>query len=157
VGNSSPETHLMREITVIFLSTWKFAATFPIAIYLMRMSFVETLLYTNIGGALGSVVFFYFSFYVIKMWKRYLPERFLYMRKKIFTKATRRFVRIKIKYGLSGIVILSPVILSIPLGSFLAAKFYGTKPKVIIWLIAGQVIWSLVFTFFYTQLKIILT
>ena len=145
----------MKEISIILFSTWKFAATFPVAVYLMKMSFAETLIYTNIGGILGAVVFFYFSAFLIKMWEKYWPESLKIHKtaKKIFTKKNRRFVAIKMKYGLLGIVILSPVILSIPLGAFLTVKYYGTKTRNIIWLIAGQILWSLVYTIFYTQVK----
>jgi len=128
------------------------------AVYLMKMSFAETLIYTNIGGILGVVVFFYFSAFLIKMWNRFWPENLKLHKpsKKIFTKRNRRFVGIKMKYGLFGIVILSPVILSIPLGSFLTAKYYGTKTRNILWLIAGQIFWSLIYTVFYTQIKTVI-
>jgi hypothetical protein len=121
------------------------------------MSVFETLLYTNLGGILGVVVFFYFSDFLIRMWKKYWPDFLSIPRKnkKIFSRANRRFVRIKVKYGLPGIVILSPVLLSIPLGAFLAAKYYGIKPKTIIMLIAGQIFWSVIYTVFYTQVKTI--
>ena len=66
-------------------------------------------------------------------------------------------MKIKIKYGLFGIVVLSPVLLSIPLGSFLTVKYYGIKKTNVLWLIAGQVLWSFAFTFFYTQVKAIVT
>jgi len=126
-----------------------------VAVYLVKMSFAETLVYTNIGGILGAVVFFYFSAFLIKMWNRYWPESLKIRKtaKKVFTKRNRRFVAIKMKFGLLGIVILSPVILSIPLGAFLTVKYYGTKIRNIIWLIAGQIFWSLVYTIFYTQIK----
>lgn len=66
-------------------------------------------------------------------------------------------VKIRKRYGLYGIVVLSPVILSIPVGSFLMVKYYGTHKSNIIWLIAGQVFWSLVYTWFYTQIKVVVT
>jgi hypothetical protein len=124
----------------------------------MKMSVIETLTYTNIGGVLGTIVFLYFSDFLIRIWNKTWPEGFVLLKKKrkVFTTANRRFVRIKIKYGLPGIVILSPVLLSIPLGSFLAAKYYGTKPRVLLWLIAGQMLWSVIYTFFYTQVKTVI-
>jgi hypothetical protein len=124
----------------------------------MKMSVIETLFYTNLGGILGVVVFFYFWDLLIRMWKKYWPERFTIRRRKrkIFTKATRRIVRIKVKYGLPGIAILSPVILSIPIGAYLAAKYYGIRPKTIMILITGQIFWSVIYTIFYTQVKTIL-
>jgi hypothetical protein len=143
----------MKEITIIFFCTWKFAATFPVAVYIMKMSFWETLIYTNIGGVIGAVIFFYFSDFLIRLWKRYWPESLSVHRrkKKVFTRGNRRFVILRRKYGLPGIVFLSPVLLSIPLGSFLAVKYYGTRTRNIVWLIAGQVFWSLVYTYFYVK------
>ena len=148
----------MKELTVIILSTWKFAATFPIAVYVMKMSFVETLIYTNLGGILGDIIFLNFSDFIIRMWKKYKLE-YLFLKsnkRKIFTRSNRRLVRLKIKYGLLGIVILNPVILSIPVSSFLAVKYYGTKSKVYFSLFMGQFFWSVVYTLVYTQAMTIL-
>jgi hypothetical protein len=145
----------MKEITIILFCTWKFAATFPVAIYIMKMSVTETLIYTNLGGAIGTLIFVFLSDTLIKLWNNYWPE-YLKLRdkkKKAFTKRNRRFVNIKVKYGLIGIVILSPVILSIPLGSFLTVKYYGARITNIIWLIAGQVFWSVFYTFLYIKAR----
>lgn len=149
----------MKELTIILLCTFKFAATFPLAIYAMKMSFPETLLYTNIGGILGVVVFVFFSDLLIRAYNNYWPENLKIKKKSktIFTKRNRLLVKIKVKYGLYGIVILNPVILSIPVGSFLMVKYYGTHKLNIIWLIAGQVFWSLIYTWFYTQVKVAVT
>lgn len=144
----------MRELSVILFCTWKFAATFPVAIYLMKMSVAETLIYTNTGGILGTIIFLNFSKLLIRTWKKYFPVRS--KRRKIFTPANRKFVKVKMKYGLPGIVILSPVLLSIPVGAFLAAKYYGSGKKVFSLLVAGQIIWSVVFTLFYTYVRTIL-
>ena len=146
----------MKELTIILLCTFKFAATFPVAIYAMKMSFTETLLYTNIGGILGALVFVFFSDLLIKAFNAYWPESLKLKKKKrkIFTKRNRRLVSIKVKYGLYGIVILSPVLLSIPVGSFLTVKYYGTHKSNIILLIAGQIFWSVAYTIFYTQLRL---
>lgn len=147
----------MKALTVIFLSSWKFAATFPIAVYIMKMSFLETLAYTNLGGIIGTLVSVYFSDLLIKLWRAYWPEslQFHSNKKKVFTKTNRWIVKIRRNYGLSGIVILSPVLLSIPLGSFLTVKYYGIKKSNIIWLVTGQMIWSVIYTVFYIQVKTI--
>lgn len=145
----------MKAFTIILLCTWKFAATFPVAIYVMGMSFTETLIYTNIGGVIGTLAFVYFSDIIIYLWTKYWPEKLKLRKKskKIFTKRNRILVKIKTRFGLPGIIILSPVILSIPVGSFLIVKYYGIKKTNIILLIAGQVFWSFIYTLFYTQIK----
>jgi hypothetical protein len=145
----------MKELTIILFCTWKFAAMFPVAILAMKMSFFETIIYTNIGGALGAVIFTFFSGILIKTWNRYLPEIFKCQKKpkKVFTKRKRFLVKVKAKYGLAGIVILTPLLLSIPVGSFLIAKYYGRKKINIAWLISGQVVWSFIYTYLYIQVK----
>jgi hypothetical protein len=145
----------MKALTVIFFCSWKFAATFPVAILAMNMTAGETLLYSNIGGILGTLGSVYLSGFLLKLCRRYWPERLVHRKKarKVFSRANRRLVKIKSTYGLYGIVVLSPVILSIPLGAFLTVKYYGIRKSNILLLIAGQIFWSLVYTFFYTQAK----
>jgi hypothetical protein len=148
----------MKELTVIFFCTFKFAATFPVAIYLVKMTPVETLLYTNTGGILGTYLSMYLSEFLIRMWNKYWPKSLKRERKKkkVFTDRNRRIVRIKMRYGLWGIVMLSPVLLSIPLGSFLMVKYYGLKMKNMGWLLAGQFAWSLIYILFYFYIKTLL-
>jgi len=143
----------MKELTIIFFASWKFAATFPIAIYVMKMTVAKTLIYTNIGGILGAFVFLYLSEFLIRMWNKYWPDRLKFHRKarKTFTRRNRNIIKIKSRYGLWGIVILSPVILSIPVGAFLMVKYYGLKLTNIVWLLTGQIVWSLLYTLFYFQ------
>lgn len=146
---------LMKELTIIFFCTWKFAATFPIAIIGMKMPFWETIFLTNLGGILGVVIFVFFSKAIIIAWRKLITNRFNYRNnkeKRIFTSRNRRIVRIKSKYGFAGIVILNPVILSIPVGSFLITRYYGATLKNLFWLVAGQVAWSFIYALFYIQL-----
>ncbi len=149
----------MTEILVILSSTWKFAATFPVAIYLCNMSIFETLLYTNIGGVLGIVIFTWISKGIIFLLDRYWPSRVRYNSKpkKVFARRNRRLVLLKTKYGLPGVVILTPVLLSIPIGVFLITKYYGHKKMSYLFLVLGQFAWSLVYTILYSQLKLVIT
>jgi ABC-type antimicrobial peptide transport system permease subunit len=148
----------MKEITVIFFCTWKFAATFPVAVYVMKMSFLETIICTNIGGAIGVLIFIFFSHFLINLYTKYWPEQLKRHRKpkRVFNKRNRWLVKIKIHYGLPGIVILTPILLSIPVGSFLVAKYYGRRKFNYLWLILGQIAWSFVFTGFYAQIKAVI-
>ncbi len=145
----------MRVLTIIFFGSWKFAATFPLAIYAMNMSWIESIIYINIGGIIGSFGFAYLSDYIINLWKKLWLKHMKSSKKhkKIFTKRNRRIIKIKSKFGFVGIILLSPVLLSIPVGSFLIVKYYGARFKNILWLIAGQVGWSVIYTFFYTTIR----
>lgn len=143
----------MKELTIIFFSSWKFAATFPVAIFGMNMTVAETLLFTNIGGIIGVIIFAKFSRRIISSWNKYMPERFKRSRKpkKTFTRKNRRIIKLKSRYGLPGIVILNPILLSIPVATFLVVKYYGKKTSNLMWLVAGQLTWSMIYTFFYFQ------
>lgn len=148
----------MKELVVILSSTWKFAATFPVAIYLFHMSFFETILYTNIGGLVGIIVFTMVSKGIIKLFTFLLPVRFRDRKKpkKVFTKRNRWLVLLKTKYGLPGIVILTPVILSIPVGVFLNTKYYGHKKISYLYLFLGQVVWSIIYTSVLIKAKMVI-
>lgn len=140
---------------VILSSTWKFAATFPVAVYVFKMTFFQTILYTNIGGLLGMVVSAILSKGLIKIYIAFWPEK---LRKRIkkskkFTRRNRLLVNLKSKYGLMGIAFLTPVLLSIPLGTFLVAKYYRQSKHSYGYLLFSQLIWSLVFTVFYFEIK----
>ncbi len=142
----------MKELIIILSSTWKFAATFPLAVLIMKMSFFETLLYTNFGGLIGVIFFVSLSKIVIKTWTKILPAQKQDKNKKIFTKRNKKLIKLKRTYGLPGIIILNPIILSIPVSAFLVAKYYGEKFINYCWLVVGQIAWSVLYTFFFTSL-----
>ena len=143
----------MKYLTVIFFSSWKFAATFPFAVLVLKMSFFETIIYTNVGAILGIVVFAFASKGIIRL-VDYIKSKTAGEKKpkKIFTKRNRRMIVIKRKYGLPGIVILTPVLLSIPVGTFLVTKYYGRDKKSYVYLVLGHFVWSVVYTFIYMQM-----
>lgn len=145
----------MKGLTVMLWATWKFALTFPFAVYVMQMSFGEVILYANIGGILGVLFFTYLSAIVIQLWKKYLAPKLNIRQKpkRVFSKRSRMMVNIKSKYGLIGIVILNPVLISIPVSAFLVAKYYGRHKINVLWLIVGQFVWSIIYTYFFIYIK----
>lgn len=141
-------------LTILFCS-FKFAATFPLAILQFNFSFLETILWTNVGGIAGIYFFAFLSGKLISWWKRTFrvtrresseKER---RTKKIFTKKNRRIVRIKQQYGLIGIAAITPVLLSIPVGVFLVVRYYRSSRSKFLYLIAANVVWSVIYTVFY--------
>lgn len=141
----------MREITVIVLCAFKFALTFPLAIYGMKMSFWETIILTNIGGLAGLISSVYLSKLIILLWHKYITPILpvpAYTASSSFRRK-RRIVRVKKQFGFPGIVLLTPVFFSIPVGGFLMTKYYGSEIRNIVWLFAGQIAWSFIYTVFY--------
>jgi hypothetical protein len=142
-------------LITILSSSVKFAMTFPLAILQFKFNFLETLLWTNVGGVLGIYFFAYLSEKLIAWWNRTfrksLPAaaRTGSGNKKAFTKKNRRIVRIKQQYGLLGIALSTPFLLSIPVGTFLVVRYYRHTRTRFLYLIGSNVFWSVIYTVFY--------
>jgi hypothetical protein len=144
---------LLQILLTIFFSSFKFAATFPLVIGQFKFSFVESILWTNVGGVAGIFFFAYLSEKVLRWWKQLFRSRKKPKKdqqpKKRFTKRNRRIVRIKQRYGLIGIAITTPFLLSIPVGVFLVVRYYRSSRIKFLYLIASNLVWSVIYTFFY--------
>ena len=141
-------------LTILF-SSFKFAATFPLVILQFDFSFLETILWTNVGGIAGIYFFAFLSGKFIAWWKRTFKRsrrdsaKKEEHKKRIFTKKNRRIVRIKQQYGLIGIAVTTPLLLSIPVGVFLVVRYYRSSRSKFFYLIASNVFWSVIYTAFY--------
>ena len=121
----------------------------PAAVILFKFDFLKVFIVSCSGGIGGTIVYTSLSAALIRWWENFKHSRNLFKKNKVFTKANRRIIRIKNRFGLTGIAILTPVLLSIPLGAFLAERFYKKKLKVISAISLWVVIWSVVFYFIY--------
>jgi len=136
---------LVPIILTILFSSFKFAATFPLVIIQFEFSFLETILWTNVGGILGVYFFAFLSGKLLSWWKRTFRRSNKNILsdeqqvKKIFTRRNRRIVRIKQKYGLTGIALITPFLLSIPVGVFLVVRYYRTSKAKFLYLIAASI------------------
>jgi hypothetical protein len=148
----------MDILIVILSSTWKFAATFPVAVFVFNMTSFQTIIYTNTGGLSGILISWFLSKELIKFYNDYWPEKLKRKRGtgKRFTRFNRRLVWLKSKYGLFGIVILTPLLLSIPVGTFLVTKYYRHNKLSYTYLLLSQFIWSVIYTFIYIRIKALL-
>jgi len=145
---------MIQIILTILSSSVKFALTFPLAVLQFNFSFAETVLWTNVGGILGIYFFTYLSDQIIEWWKRTFRKKRKARSagkksKKIFTNKNRRIVRIKQGYGLPGIAVITPLLLSIPVGTFLMVRYYPRSKFKIVALLASNIIWSVIYTLFY--------
>jgi hypothetical protein len=136
---------------------------------------LEIILYCVIGGMLGVIAFTYFSESLFSFWrfikkkltkKKYSQVPFSepivdidnpptikyeYIEqnsppKKIFSKRNRRIVLIWKKYGLVGIAFLTPVILSIPIGTLIANSLVPDKKKNMVYMFFSVLFWATIIT-----------
>jgi hypothetical protein len=94
---------------------------------------------TGTGAAVGVLLFYYGGTYLFK-WTSHLKSK---KKKPVFTKGRRRIVFIKNKFGLIGFIAISAII-SVPITSLLAAKFFKHNRFTPLWLICGFMVWSLI-------------
>ena len=168
--------NLLRALSLILLSSVKFVAGPTIGYFNQKydFSFLKTNLYTIIGGMLGVTVMIYISPYIVRLWfwLKFLYHRFLIRRdpyfsdptvdvsqpievhyryisgkkKKIFSPASRRIVRLWKRYGFAGVAAITPILLSIPLGTFILTRFENKKKKILVYLFVSIVFWSFALT-----------
>lgn len=103
-------------------------------------SWLEIILITTSGGAIGSFVFYHFGEFLMHQWAKRFPTK-----KKVFTPMRRRIIRLKTKYGIKGLMLVS-VLISVPVSSILTARFYKHDKSALPKLIFGFFLWSIVLT-----------
>src|SRR5689334_2332909 len=120
------ETNWLETIIAAIIASFKFAITVPFFIINEKLSFWEAVLFGISSGTFGVVVFMYLSSGILGVLNWIKKKTGLKRKKprKVFTKRSRRWVKVKNKYGLFGIAALTPIILSIPIGCFIAMRYY---------------------------------
>jgi hypothetical protein len=110
--------------------------------------FQNSFLITTSGGIIGIIVFTFVGRGITYSWKK--ASAFFKKKnqtevegKKIFTRGNKLIVRIKIKYGLIGLSIITPAIISIPVGTIVINHFYRKKMQNVIALIFSLLAWSI--------------
>jgi len=127
-------------ISVFLMSGIKFFAA-PLLAKTFGFTFLETILVTTLGGVVGVFVFFNLGSRIVNFFPSFFKP--INTKKKIFTKKNKFYVKLVRNYGLFGIAIFSPILISIPIGSFLAARFFeNQKTKALALMCAAVLIWS---------------
>jgi hypothetical protein len=156
---------VFKLVQVLFISGIKFIFAPPYS-FEMGFNYLQTLMTTTAGGLLGVLFFFYLSEGVLILWHKIFPAiKSIFIKKgnvsvvpvklknrknkPIFTWKNRFIVNLKCKWGLIGIASLTPVLLSIPLGTFLANRYYKDKRSILIYLSISVVCWSVVVSSIY--------
>lgn len=143
-------TGLLEILGIFLLSSIKFGiAGVPAAVF-AKFSLFKTLTVTISGGVAGTIFFTYLSEWVILGIAKLRARLFGPPKpKRKFTRMNRLIVTVKRKFGLIGLAIITPSLLSIPLGVFLAVRYYPNKQKIILYMCISIVCWAVVLYFFY--------
>ncbi|MCK6648327.1 MAG: hypothetical protein L6Q66_01615 [Bacteroidia bacterium] len=140
------EQEIWEIASVFLMSTVKFVfGAVPMALA-MGFSFFETVVVTSLGGFTGVLFFVFLSDTLVKKIKaqkeKKKNDQTKQPNKKKFTKKNKIIVFIKRKFGIVGISLITPLLLSIPLGSFLAVRYFKNKQQIIAYMFGSILFWS---------------
>lgn len=153
---------IFKIVHVILLASVKYFLTLPYAM-IIGLDYKQAILAVLIGGIGGFLFFFYLSKPVIGLYRaarpffyRLLPisfkiryQNFYKNRKqpgkiKRFTRKNRFLAKFRRTYGFWGIIISTPLFLTIPVGAFLAGKYYRRRRFLVLYMILSIVGWGVV-------------
>ncbi|MFW6214811.1 MAG: hypothetical protein ACOC45_02570 [Alkalispirochaetaceae bacterium] len=141
---------MWQRLAIAGLSTFKFGVTLPVAF--AALDFWEAYLWTNLGGAVGVLATAYLADLVLPLWRRHLAPRIRRVTggpRRPSRKRIKRLARIKRRYGFPGVVILNPVLLSIPVSTVISMHLFPNIRHKPLYLILGMLLWSLLLGFIY--------
>ena len=157
---------IFKIVQVFLLATVKYVLTFPYAL-LIGLNYQQTIISVTLGGIAGFFFFYHFSGFALRqfhhvktfVWK--CTPRFLCFKyrqlvawrkrttgERVFTKRSRFIAKFRAKYGLFGIVVASPIILSLPIGAFLLNKYYPKHKLAMPYMVISILSWTAVFVAF---------
>jgi len=154
---------ILKYINVMLIASVKFFWATPYA-YLFHLNQIEAFVLIELGGIFGFLFFYYLFSFLLKELKLIWPavyyitprifkvrfeqwldsRRYARLTANKFTRRNKMIVRIRQKTGMLGIVILTPVVLSIPVGAFLGTKYFHHKSSFIPWTLLSIFIWGII-------------
>lgn len=84
--------------------------------------------------------------FIKKRYQTFCQERLTKKPVKIFNRKSRFIVKLRRTYGFWGIIIGTPLLLTIPFGAFLANKYYSKRKQTVPYMIMSIVGWAAVLT-----------
>lgn len=120
--------------TIFFIATFKFFfSTVPGPS--LGMTFFETALAAFSGGSVSALLCYFASDGLLLWWnkRKHQKDQAIIAAggtpkvKRKFNRTNRLIVKLKMKFGQVGICFYAPFFFSVPIGSIVAAKFYGKR------------------------------
>ena len=144
---------VLEILGVFLLCAVKFSFMGVPAAVAAKWHFFKVLTVTISGGMAGTVFFVYLSEEIMILY-RFLEKKFRHPGRPVkikprFTRRNKMIVRIKNKFGLWGIAFLSPSLFSIPLGAFIAVRFFKNPYKIISSFFVSIVFWAVTLYFLF--------
>ena len=133
---------ILEYVSVIALSSVKMLPGLALAL-VYQLSILEIFICVGGGGILG-VFLFTIAGEQIRKWLK--ARRMRKMKDKpakpIKIKKARKILRIWNKYGLLGVAILTPPVISPPIGSIISVAFRASRSRILIYMAISVIVWS---------------
>lgn len=156
--------YYLKILNVLFLSTVKYFYT-PIYAHMIGLDFLGASITMIGGGVLGFLFYYHFSkivivcvgclkplakkivpFHLRHRYNKYRDKRRLRrIKRRKFTWRNRMLVKLGKNYGMYGIIILTPILVSLVLGAFLLRKYYGDRREAVPLMIVSIVVEGAIF------------
>jgi hypothetical protein len=105
-------------------------------------SFWESMAWCIGGGMTAVWVYTYLGYLGLFVWRTFYPVQENKLR---MTRIKRIIVKIRQRHGLAGIALLTPVLLTVPIGTFAANIIEPSKKIVMAYMLIAFTMWSSVF------------
>ena len=114
-------------------------------------TYMESLIIITVGGLIGIFVFTYLRDVLIFGWKNLvLKVRHLFGKQEldiehtVFSWKSRLIIKVKWRFGILGLAMLTPTIMSIPIGTFIVNHFYRDKKRTLFYLTIAIIVWAFI-------------
>lgn len=128
-------------VTIFLFSIVKYGLGLFTAINL-DTGILPSILANLAGGAIGLLIFINFGSFITK---KYYEIKFRNKTYHRFNRWNKFLVKVRKSMGLLGIAFLSPILLTLPVGTMLALQITGNKMKIFVYMFACCIFWSSVF------------
>lgn len=152
----------LKIIQTILLSAFKYFFTMPYAM-LIGLDWEFAVLSVLFGG-IGSFMFFYYVYkpavLLFGKIRNIIYKNYLFglkprcngqnekPRTKLFSKRSRFLANFKSKFGMWGIIISTPLFLSVPVGALLARRYYHRRKNIVLYMVLSFIGWAALFSGF---------
>ncbi len=146
--------YLLKVLEVALIASVKFLIA-PFESERYGFNLRESFIITTVGGFVGILLFTFLGDVLAFSFKKF-RMKFQKSKKKTkkFTWSTRFFIKTKKRFGLLGVSLITPSIISIPVGTFLIHRLYKGKIKNILVLVLALLIWSTLLNLLAQYLKL---
>jgi len=135
------KTLLLKYLSVALASMLKFFGG-PITGVILKLSWLETALFSAIGMMFSVVLLTYAGKGVQELVKKYKKTP-----AKRFSRSNRMAVRIWKKFGIIGIAFLTPPLFTPLFGPLLAVAFRVPRTSIFLWMTISAIIWGLAISY----------